>query len=567
MGLVPVSHTLPPMCCVRLRECLLRMAFGLFLLGCGCRSPVPVVIRPVSSRKGEVMTAIQRAYRAWNSVSTNDPAPQSLAFREYNEALLDLLRSWPRGEHGQFVPWTFESSNRLYQVGVQWAAPDYPPDYFNQIVPAEALKFKGISHYAPTGWGQPLVGVVTNRGLLPEEAYFPPEGIVRPLTAVLEFPDFRTSNAAPELVLYQPDRQPEVEIAGQLQPLAADYSAAYAVLLSRTKLKGSGLRAFLNRQAFGREAGIFLMEPYRPDKIPVLMVHGLASSPLAWAELTDALWANPVLHAHFQVWHYFYPTTFPYLHSAAELHDNLAEIRAYFDPKRESPAFRHLVVIGHSMGGLLARRLVTDSGDVLWTNAFTRPLEQMNCTREERDTLRRYFFFHPDPDVGRVIFMATPHRGSNLAAGWEGRIGRTLADQDPEFANFFRSIALRNADSMTARMRQWSEKRRLSSVQVLSSENPVLRSMSGLAFAPQVKVNSIVGVRDQSLGPNSGDGVVSYGSAHLDEAETELKVSSGHAVNRHPEAVAEVLRILRRHWEECRTQIEKGSSRSRGMAP
>jgi pimeloyl-ACP methyl ester carboxylesterase len=541
---------------IPLGKLLLRMAVGLFFLGCGCRSPVPVVIRPVSSGKSEVTTAIQRAYRAWDGASTNDPSHLSLAVREYNEALLELLRSWPRGEHGQFVPWHFESSNRLYQMGVQWAAPDYPPDYFDQIVPAEALKFKGISHYAPTGWGQPLVGVVTNRGLLPEEAYFPPEGIVRSLTAMLDFGVAESGRSLATLVLYQPDRQPEVEIAGQPQPLAADYSAAYAVLLSRTKLKGSGLRAFLNRQAFGREAGIFLMEPYRPDKIPVLMVHGLASSPLAWAELTDALWANPALHAHFQVWHYFYPTTFPYLHSAAELHDNLAEIRSYFDPKRESPAFRHLVVVGHSMGGLLARRLVTESGDTLWTNAFTRPLEQMNCTREERDTLHRYFFFHPDPDVGRVIFMATPHRGSNLAAGWEGRVGRTLADQDPAFANFFRSIALRNPDSMTARMRKWSEKRRLSSVQVLSSENPVLRAMSSLPFAPQVKVNSIVGVREKSQGPNSGDGVVTYDSAHLNEAETEFKVSSGHAVNRHPEAVAEVLRILHRHWEQCRAQIE-----------
>ena len=541
---------------VRLRLYLVRLAIGLLLLGCGCRSPVPVVIRPVSAGKTEAMTSLQRAYRAWERASTNDPVQRSWAVRDYNEALLDLLRTWPRSDRGQFLPRTFEGTNGVFQVAVHWAAPDYPPDYFDQILPAGALRFEGIRHYAPSGWGQPLVGVVTNRGLLPEEVYFPPEGIVRSLTAVLDFSSTGTKCSAGTLVLHQPDRQAEVEIAGHPQPLASDYSAVYAVLLSRTKLNGSGFRAFLNRQAFGREAGIFMMEPYRSDKIPVVMVHGLASSPLAWAELTDALWANPFLHEHFQVWHYFYPTTFPYLHSAAELHDNLAEVRAYFDPKHESPAFRHLVMIGHSMGGLLARRLVTESGDTLWTNAFTRPLEQMNCTIEERNTLRRYFYFRPNPNVGRVIFMATPHRGSNLAAGWEGRIGRTLADQDPEFANFFRSIALRNPDCMTARMRKWSEKRRLSSVQVLSSENPVLRAMSSLPFAPQVKVNSIIGVREKSPGPNSGDGVVTYASAHLDEAETEFKVSSGHAVNRHPEAVAEVLRILRRHWEECRTQIE-----------
>ena len=209
------------------------------------------------------------------------------------------------------------------------------------------------------------------------------------------------------------------------------------------------------------------------------------------------------------------------------------------------------------MGGLLARRLVTDSGGAVWTNAFCKPIEQLNCTELERSTLRRYFYFQATPGIARVIFLATPHRGSDLAAGWEGRIGRALADQNPEFAEFFRSIALRNPDAMTARMRRWSSQKRLSSVQVLSSENPVLRALADLPLSTGVKAHSILGNRGKQRGVQSSDGVVSYRSGHLDQAESERIIPSGHDVNRHPEAIAETLRILNQHWREFSERVER----------
>ncbi len=522
----------------------------------GCHRPV--VVRTVTTRTAPAAEALERVQKAWEAICEPGVTNLSVLMQGYNNGVLDLLRTWPRGARGQFLAREFADGDHRFSVDVQWAVPDFSPNYFDQFFLAEALRYQGLRHYDPTGWGQPLIALATNRGTLPEETYFPPEGIVRSLTATMEFPKVEGRAKTARLVIYEPDRQPEITVGGRHMTLAADFSAAYAYLLSRTQLKGYGLRAFLNRKTFGREAGIFLMEPYRPDKIPVLMVHGLASSPLAWAELTDALWSNPVLRSHYQVWHYFYPTTFPYLHSAAELHDNLEEIREYFDPQHESPALTNMVIVGHSMGGLLARRLITDSGDAVWTNAFSRPLEQLNCSEVERSTLRRYFYFHATPGIGRVIFLATPHRGSDLAAGWEGRIGRALADQNPEFAEFFRSIALRNPYAMTMRMRTWSAKKRLSSVQVLSSENPVLRAMAELPFSPGVKAHSILGDRGRKLGPESCDGVVTYRSGHLDQADSERIVPSGHDVNRHPEAIAETLRILHQHWREYSERIGTG---------
>lgn len=544
----------PPINTVRKRSVTQLL---LWLLGClaltGCHRPV--VIKSAKTRPVLPSKAFQRVQEAWQSVCQPGATNLSALMQVYNEGVLDLLRSWPRGKGGQFLARQFVEGSHSFTVDVEWAVPDFSPNYFDQFFLAESLQYRGLPQYKPIGWGQPLIALATNHGILPEETYFPPEGIVRSLTAIVEFSGTTAAPGSPRLLICQPDRQPEIAIGGRLMPLATDFSSAYALLLSRTQLKGYGLRSFLNHKSFGREAGIFLMEPFRPDKIPVLMVHGLASSPLAWAELTDALWSNPVLRGHYQVWHYFYPTTFPYLHSAAELHDNLQEIREYFDPRHESAALTNMVIVAHSMGGLLARRLITDSGESVWTNAFVQPIEKMNCTEQERATLRRYFYFHATPGIGRVIFMATPHRGSDLAAGWEGRIGRALADQNPEFAEFFRSIALRNPDAMTVRMRTWSAKRRLSSVQVLSSENPVLRALSDLPIAPHVKANSILGDRGQKLGKESCDGVVTYRSAHLDQAESERIVPSGHAVNRHPEAIAETLRILYQHWREYSERV------------
>lgn len=64
-------------------------------------------------------------------------------------------------------------------------------------------------------------------------------------------------------------------------------------------------------------------------------------------------------------------------------------------------------------------------------------------------------------------------------------------------------------------------------------------------LAPKVPFHSIIG--QQRPGPPEGgsDGVVTYASSHLDGAESELVVRSGHRLLNNPDATRQVIRILR----------------------
>ena len=70
------------------------------------------------------------------------------------------------------------------------------------------------------------------------------------------------------------------------------------------------------------------------------------------------------------------------------------------------------MLIGHSQGGLLTRLMVTDSGTRFWDASVKVPLAQVEVTPTTRALLEKTMFFAPLPFVNRVVFIATPHRGS-----------------------------------------------------------------------------------------------------------------------------------------------------------
>ena len=85
-----------------------------------------------------------------------------------------------------------------------------------------------------------------------------------------------------------------------------------------------------------------------------------------------------------------------------------------------------MVVIGHSMGGCISRLLITDSGDQLWMKIFGKPPEQVPLSSHTREYFKDELIFHHRPEIGRVIFIAAPLRGSDLASGWIGRLAANL---------------------------------------------------------------------------------------------------------------------------------------------
>ena len=217
----------------------------------------------------------------------------------------------------------------------------------------------------------------------------------------------------------------ESKIAGKgTHPIAANYTAALAVLYSHAKrVAGSAAGSFLRPDTPRFATGIYMIHPYDPNKVPVLFIHGLISSPISWQNLANDLCLDPKILEHYQPWFFLYPTGQPALESALQLREDLQATQRLFDPKGIAIASHHVVVIAHSMGGLLAHTLVSDTGDALWNVFATKPLNSLSISGSEKDLILKYFFFRHQPAIDRVIFLAVPHRGSRLAVGILGSVG------------------------------------------------------------------------------------------------------------------------------------------------
>src|SRR5512146_262663 len=167
-------------------------------------------------------------------------------------------------------------------------------------------------------------------------------------------------------------------------------------------------------------AQLVALEPYRPGRFPVVFVHGTASSPGRWADMINDLLNSPRIRARYQFWFFSYNTGNPMLYSGMLFRQELVKAIERIDPEHHDPALQHMVVIGHSQGGLLTKMTAVAPGKRLW-NAFSKkPLDQMDLAEEDKALLRQAFFIQLVPSVRRVVFIATPHRGSFKALTWIG---------------------------------------------------------------------------------------------------------------------------------------------------
>jgi pimeloyl-ACP methyl ester carboxylesterase len=409
----------------------------------------------------------------------------------------------------------------------------------DQVILANSIREKGLrNNYKIAGKGTPLVIYDKNPESTPQEKHYPTSGIVLGITAVKE----TRPGQPPLLKLYDSFDPMVVQSAAGPDPIAADYTATLAELYSHTrKVAGSALASFVRPDNPRFATGIYLIHPYDPNKIPILFIHGLLSSPISWQNLTNDLCADPKILEHYQPWFFLYPTGQPILESAAQLREGLEQTRRLFDPSGTAIASHHLVVVAHSMGGLLGRTLVSDSGNALWNILAKRPLNSLALPGDEKDQLSKYFFFRREPSIDRIIFLAVPHRGSYLAGGIVGSIGnrvirhsrgpaRTLKELETQYPGIL--------DPYFARVNARGGPTSLFSL----APNPLL---DGLAALPiKVPFNSIIGRIGEDDLAESSDGVVGYKSSHLDGAESEKIVPAGHDLIAHPETVAELKRIL-----------------------
>ncbi|MBV8430079.1 MAG: alpha/beta hydrolase, partial [Solirubrobacterales bacterium] len=291
-------------------------------------------------------------------------------------------------------------------------------------------------------------------------------------------------------------------------------------------------------------AGLSLVRPYVRGKIPVVLIHGLGSGPRSWSRTIEAVEADPILRENYQFWTFGYRTGEPILYSASVLRRALIQARERYDPEGSDPAFDGMVLIGHSLGGLLAKLMAQDSRSRLWELVSAQPAERLGGPREARESLRQAFFFKPLPGVRRIIFIATPHRGSRLDRGAIHSIGsRIIRHEAPLQRARAMLLESNRPDFFLDTFREGLP----SSVDQLRWEHPLLLALCDLGIDPAVDYHSIMADRRDPPRGGGTDGIVPHDSAHLDGAGSEFLVHGGHLCQDHPLVIRECRRILTEH--------------------
>jgi hypothetical protein len=418
---------------------------------------------------------------------------------------------------------------------------------FTELAPVGEYEVPRLRYqYRSEGLGVPLV--VVRRGpciepFMKDEQSFAATAVLRPASV--------SASGSPEssrqanqfaLELFNPLLVDSLPAASGRVPLASDLSAPFAY-----PPRGKDtlwLQDFLVPGSGTINGGLYMIEPYQPGHIPVVLIHGLLSDARTWINMANQLRANREIANRYQLWAFQYSTGTQFFESAAVLRRELRRLRETYDPHRKDPAFSQTVLVGHSMGGLVAKLQVTYSGERLWNTLANRPLQQITTTPQTRERLLDQLFFDPSPDIARVIFIGTPHQGSSDATRCIGRIGSALAKQSPESKLGHDQMVRDNPGVFNSAF----QRKIPSSIDLLEPENPFLRTMLTLPFAPSVRVHSICGDIERTCIHGPSDGKVPLASARLVGVCSEVVVPVKHTELTHDtRTINEVVRILCQH--------------------
>ena len=425
-----------------------------------------------------------------------------------------------------------------------------------ELLPASSLSFRGLrSLYRRDGFGAELVAVIPDeslsaaptRGGRPaakhDQQPLPWSEMPAPSMTVLLHPDGDNLDSVlhartARLTVHDPYVESAIMLRGQRVPLAANFTAGYGVWLARANFNRQSLRSLLGREGGIDRPHVYLMQPYDPNRRIIVMLHGLASSPEAWVELANEILGDEALRQHYQIWQVYYPTNMPVALNHAMIRRALGETLTHFDPSGQAPASSDLVLVGHSMGGVIARLMVSSTDQSLVQLAA----DHSRLTPQQIRRIDPMLRFEPFPNVSSAIFIAAPHRGTSVAGG---RLGRWMAG----FIRFPITVLEELAHTLVpdaAASSHESLGHIPNSVDNLDENDPFVRTAADFPISTQVRYHSIVAQANAEVAlADSDDGLVPYRSAHLTGAQSEKIIISGHSVQQSAAAVLEIQRILR----------------------
>jgi pimeloyl-ACP methyl ester carboxylesterase len=335
-----------------------------------------------------------------------------------------------------------------------------------------------------------------------------------------------------------------IEVAGASIKIAGDISAPMAWFAANTDGNRQALEGLLRPGSATFNWGMYMLEPYQPGKIPIVFVHGLAGNPNNWLDLANDLRADPWVASRYQLWAFSYPTGAGFLKSAADLRRDLQIAAANCDPCLSDQALHQMVMIGHSMGGLLTKLQVTHGGARLWDAFFRVPCADVRIPPARRREVMQRIYFAPNPLVTRAVFVATPHDGAPAGRGAAQCLSRWLIKSPEKELAMFEQFRQENPGVL----RWWVRRRLPTSVDMLALANPLVRAMRATPVAENVRLNTIYGKVPNLLTLRRSDRVVPVASARHPGVESECMVRSGHSgVHTVPDTAREIRRILRVH--------------------
>lgn len=506
----------------------------------GC-APISKYPAPPRVRDGALAPASRWAASARRNLNEQDASEKSLA-----SLRVALAENSPQARDianialGRFMESNFDGARPhktgftgpdgiVYQVRIAAEPGDWPASLLHELAPIRPARTRAAALLQWPGWGVPLIG--ESKPDHAAQPFEPRRGYRLPVTVVADM-HMRGGVCEATIRFLNPEVTKLVRIGGKMRPVAADlYAPKRATFRGGNPLILS-LRWLFQVDRFSYPTRLIFMQPYDPKRIPVILVHGLLSTPQMWGEVVNGLQADPVIRKNFQFWAFFYPTGQPIPLSALELRKGLRAAEARY------PLPRGLVLVGHSMGGIISRAQASGSGGrAMFDEIFGVDAPRVAERLPRAPLLRDSLIFERDQNVRRLVFVCVPHQGSNMAlAGPAGFVASLI-----RLPNNIVSAAAEVSDVVTT----IDLRRPPTSIAGLSPQSAFLRALNKRPI--EDPHHSILGDRGRGDSPNSSDGVVPYSSAHLATAKSELIVPAGHGAFRHPMAIAEIQRILRQH--------------------
>lgn len=517
---------------------LLPLILAFSICQCGPPSPPSCQVLPYKSR-GDSRLLIGEARQAWNELGKSNSPEARQRYNQIIAKLIDQLRCGHRDHYRKAAEMgTVIDDSHSLGAGVNFKDLD-------AFVPASSIEVDDVGErHVDQGLGVPMVGwAAYHQKGMRRYPFAPPTGLPLNLTAFLDF-----DKSTPTWRIVYPGALKSVSVNGRQHALAVDWSAPPALYWQMSDLDDLDLAKVILPGRFTNQTDLYASAPYDPSKIPVVFVHGLYSSPGTYKVMFNELMGEPWFREKYQAWFFSYPTGTSWVYNAAFFRDHLRRATEVARKNGGMGTWNEMVLVGHSMGGVISHASLIDPENRFYDNRFDVPINELKVSKKTRQAIRWTTLYKPVTEPSRVVFMAAPHRGSPSANRFFSRF----------ISNIIRLPKTMTIDLVDVTMSELGavvkggadSRPEQTSIGTLAPNFNGYEALNASAIRSDLDIHSIVGDRGRGDAPNSSDGIVPYWSSHLDNVRSELIVPYSHTLTKKPETITEVKRILQLHLKE-----------------